>query len=277
MPSPPAPKLLKKKPAPGKPAPPRDAAFALAEVRAEVDALPESELLPVNVDVPRAVAIVLGAAPHLAALRERFVAELPKHPIRYIDNLKNYALAAWYSHLLSLPAPGPENTVKKLLEEASPLRESLLVAAEALAHRGFFEKERVAEIRSGQGHLDTANDLVALAALFSEHWSAIEHKTAVEWAEVERAAAIGPDILVAVGERELPRSGEKPDDPTKLRVRAFSLLAKAYDQCRRGAAYLAWGERDLDEIAPSLYSARGAGRRMADTEADGPAEPTGQG
>jgi len=270
----------KKKPAPGKPAPPRDAAFALAEVRAEVDAVPESELVPVNVDVPRAVAIVLGAAPHLEALRGRFVAELPQHPIRYIDNLKKYALAAWYSHLLSLPAPGPENTVKKLLEEAAPLRESLLVAAEALSHRGYFDKERVSEIRSGQGNIDTANDLVALAALFAEHWGTIEQKTAVDWAEVERAATLGPDILVAVGERELPRAGEKTSDPTKLRVRAFSLLVKAYDQCRRGAAYLAWGERDLDEIAPSLYSARGAGRRLAEDthpETDGRPEPTTQG
>ncbi len=268
----------KKKPAPAKPSPPRDAAFALAEVRAEVDGLPEDELVSVNVDIPRAVAIVLGAAPHLEALRGRFLSELPKHPIRYVDNLKKYALAAWYTHLLSLPAPGPENTVKKLLEEAAPLRESLLVAAEALAHREFFGKERVSEIRSGQGNLDTANDLVALAALFSEHWSAIENKTAVEWAEVERATEIGPEILVALGERELPRAGEKPGDPIKLRVRAFSLLTKAYDQCRRGAAYLAWGERDLDEIAPSLYSARGSRRNAEASPADpkAPAEPDGR-
>ena len=46
------------------------------------------------------------------------------------------------------------------------LRADLLVVAEALGHLGLLSAVRVAEIRSGQGHRDTANDLCALATLY---------------------------------------------------------------------------------------------------------------
>ncbi|UQA58769.1 hypothetical protein [Polyangium aurulentum] len=262
-----------KKPVPGKPSSTKDAAAAFAEVRPEMDALAKDDLAVINTDIPRAVSIAIGAAPHLVALRARFVEELPKHAVQYLDNLEKYALAAWYAHLVALPAPSPENTVKKLMEEGAPLRESLLVGAEALAHAGFFDRERVAKIRSGTGYVDSASDLVALSALFSEHWAAVGNKTAIEWSQVERAAELGPQILVALGERELP-AGAKAEELADLRVRAFSLLVRAYDQCRRAAAYLVWGTGDLDEIAPSLFATRGGGRKSSPKdEEDAAQEP----
>lgn len=50
------------------------------------------------------------------------------------------------------------------------------------------------------------------------------------------------------------------------RQRAFTLFARAYDECRRAATYLRWQEGDADELVPSLYSGRNASRR-------GPEEP----
>lgn len=249
----------KKNPVPLEP-PPKDAANAYAEAKGEIDALAEADLVSINVDIPRAVSIALGAVGPIAEHRQRFMNELPMLPIQYVDRLKTYALAAWYAHLLALPTASPDNPVKPLIEEAGPLREGLLVAAEALAYRGVLDKERVAEIRSGQGHVDTANDLVALAMLFTQNWNKVANKTAVELAEVERASVLGPELLVALGEREV--SKDKPaDDPAKVRVRAFSLLWKAYDQCRRGLTFLLWGERDVSEIAPSFFSGRQAPRK----------------
>ncbi|WP_437743662.1 hypothetical protein WMF39_00845 [Sorangium sp. So ce1504] len=249
-----------KKSSPAKPGAPSEAAKAFALVEPEIDDV--REVVPINVDIPRAVAVAIGAVPHLQALRPRFVEELPKHPLSQLDKLQTYALAAWYAHLLALPTSSGPDALKRLLDDAAPLREDLLVAAEALAHKGIVDAQRVAEIRSGQGHLDTANDLVALAALFSEVWDAVKNRTTVEWGDVERASRLGPELLVALGARQQPGlPAPKAGDAAERRARAFTLLVNAYDACRRAASYLRWNEGDADAIAPSLFAARGGGRK----------------
>ncbi|WP_437590230.1 hypothetical protein [Sorangium sp. So ce1000] len=248
-----------KKSSPAKPGAPSEAAKAFALVEPELDDV--REVVPINVDIPRAVSVAIGAVPHLQALRPRFVEELPKHPLSQLDKLQTYALAAWYAHLLALPTSAGPDALKRLLDEAAPLREDLLVAAEALAHKGIVDAQRVAEIRSGQGHLDTANDLVALAALFSEVWDAVKNRTTVEWGDVERASRLGPELLVALGARQQPGlPAPKAGDAAERRARAFTLLVNAYDACRRAASYLRWNEGDAEAIAPSLF-ARGGGRK----------------
>ncbi|MGK3992261.1 hypothetical protein [Sorangium sp. So ce1024] len=266
-----------KKSSPAKPGAPSEAAKAFALVEPELDDV--REVVPINVDVPRAVSVAIGAVPHLQALRPRFVEELPKHPLSQLDKLQTYALAAWYAHLLALPASGGQDALKGLLAEAAPLREDLLVAAEALAHKGIVDAQRVAEIRRGQGHLDTANDLVALAALFGEAWDAVKNRTTVEWEDVERASRLGPELLVALGARQQPGvPAPKAGDAAERRARAFTLLVNAYDACRRAASYLRWNEGDADAIAPSLF-ARGGGRKpgAGKTNAGGGGEGEGKG
>ncbi|KYF82569.1 hypothetical protein BE17_48090 [Sorangium cellulosum] len=264
-----------KKSAPARPSAPNEAAEAFALIEPELERIEKA--VPINVDIPRAVAVAVGAVPHLKALRARFVDELPRFPIDALDRLMSYALGAWYAHLLALPAGAGQDGLKPLLDEASALRADLLVAAEALAHKGFVDAGRVAEIRSGKGHLDTANDLVALAALFGESWDAVKNRTTVEWPDVERASKLGPDLLVALGARNQPGlPAPKAADPADRRARAFTLLVRAYDQCRRGVTYLRWAEGDHDAIAPSLFATRGGARRAAPAKDETTDEEAGE-
>lgn len=235
-----------------------DAAAAFAKIEKEAATLSPDQIVRINVDIPMAASVVIGAAPHIVALRPQVVAELPKFPVRSIDDLRTYALAALYAHLLAMPAAGSDSEIKKLNEEAVPLRESLLVAAEALAHRGLFDKDRAAEIRSGKGYVDTASDLIALSAEFRMLWDQIKNKTAVELSEVERAAELGPEMLVALGAKVQPGIvTPEATDPAERRIRAYSLMARAYDQCRRALTYLRWDEDDVSLIAPPLQTGRG--------------------
>ncbi len=240
-----------------KPGVPTDAALAFAKLEAKIEALPAEEVRPVNIDIPQAVAIAVGAAPHLHALRARFIDELPRFPIAYVDEIATYALAAWFAHLLALPATA-EGQLAVLLEEAAPLRQGLLVAAEALAHKGHLDPTMVEAIREGRGNIDTANDLVSLSALFTREWEKVGHKTAVEWPEVKRASELGPAILVALGARDQPGiKTPNAADPAQRRQRACTLFVRAYDECQRGVSYLRWHEGDMDAIAPSLWTGRG--------------------
>jgi len=245
-----------KKPAPKKPAAPPTAAAAYAKIEKELDALTPAELAAINLDIPQAVSIVLGALPGLAALRASIVKDLPNHPIAQFDKLETYALGAWFAHLLALPAGSASNPVKPLIEEATPLRANLLSDAEALARRGLLDAAIVEEIRAGQGHVDMANDLVALSALFLSSWAEIENRTAAIEKEIRRAGELGPLLLAALGVRE-HGAPVSPGDAADRRVRAFTLFSRAYDAVRRAVTYLRWHEDDADDIAPSLYKGRG--------------------
>ena len=265
-----------KKPSPKKPAAPSSAAEAFAKVEPEIAALAPSEIAVINLDIPQAVSVVLGALPGLTALRPAIVHALPHHPIHLFDNLETYALAAWYAHLLALPAGSPSNPVKPLLEEAVPLRANLLGDAEALARRGLLDGDTVTEIRAGQGQIDTANDLVALSALFLASWGEIAQRTAATEAEVRRAGELGPLLLAALGVREHGAS-PSPREPADRRARAFTLFTRAYSSTRRAVTYLRWDEGDTDLLAPSLYKGRGgrgsSGGGSGEKESKEPEEP----
>jgi hypothetical protein len=260
------------------PSAPNAAAEAFAKIEPELAALTPEELTPITVEIPAAVTAVLAAAPKILAYRDAIVEQLPLHPIEQLDELETYAHATYYAHLLHNYANGSPEAAKALIDEAQKLREDLLVAAEALAHRGMLDADAVAGIRKGHGHADTAGDLTALATLFKGSWSKVSSKTAVEKTEIDRAEELGPAVMVAIAVR---KSGAKSTDTEGQLTRAFTLLARAYDSCRRAVSYLRWTEGDTDSIAPSLFKKRagrkpGSGKKEEDAAevAPGAAEAT---
>ena len=260
-------------PAPARPTPPETAAKALAELHDRLRAMPAAEVERVTANIPRAVSIALGAAPRIAALRESVTQHLPLFDLAHIDELPTLAMAAWYAHLQFIASkddPGVSAQFDATLARAVELRGTLLGDAEALARRGLVDTGRVAEIREGRGHLDTANDLVALSALFEEAWPRVEGRTAATSQEIEEAAEHGTTLLVALARRGEPGAAISPSaaDAADLRARAFTALRKSYHQCRRAVGYLRWDEDDVKAIAPSLFSPRRASRRREPAEGD---------
>lgn len=249
--------------APTKPAPPDTARAAFERLQPELRALPPERLVPVNVDIPTAVSLVLGVAPRLRSFREDIVRMLPHHPIQWLDRLEDIALAAWWVHLHTLSVrqqDTSDDAVQRLVAEATSLRRSLLLAADALADRALIDDTPLQQIRQGQGRIDLANDLVALAALFRTAWDRIEGKTAITREDIDRAAALGMQLLAALGAQRSPSQTEATQ-AADMRVRAFSLLVHAYDENRRALTYLRWHEDDADDIAPSLFARRATARK----------------
>ncbi len=259
------------------PSAPNAAAAAFAKIEPEIAALKPDDIVPVTVDVSAAVTAVLSAVPKIREHRDEIATQLPLHPIEQLDELATYAHGAWYAHLLHNYANGSPEAAKSMIDEAQKLREDLLIAAEALAHRGMLDADAVAAIRKGQGHADTAGDLTALAQLFQASWGKVSAKTAVEKTEVDRAAELGPAVMIALAVR---KGGAQTKDTEGQRTGAFSLLVKAYDSCRRALAYLRWAEGDADSIAPSLFKKRagrkpGSGKKEEEAEVAADAtEPT---
>jgi hypothetical protein len=243
---------------------PAHAAEAFTELRDEILAVPEHELLRINVDVPRAAARGTLAAERIAPLLPalRLLAGLD---VARVERLGSYSLALHHAHDLAAEAGIAQVVLSGLLEEAVPLREGMLRSAELLVHFGVFSTERVAAIRSGQGHADTADDVIALGRLFDEEWHRVSGKVPVTRAMVDRARVLGVELHKALAQREVESSPlVASSDPRYVQAQAFTLFARVYDEARRGVSFLRWYEGDVQRFMPSLHPHRP--RRSGTTE-----------
>jgi hypothetical protein len=248
-------------------------------VRSDAAALPAGEVGRVTGHVPTVASTALGAWPNIEAYLGD-IAKLHGFDLDALLKLRLYALALVHAHLLTLPMSEAETRLKALLGEAAPLREALLTAAEGLALLGFVDAERVAAIRGGSGHLDTANDLIALAQLFRAGGDELLGKTRVAGSEVERAYELGMQIVEAVGRRRVGTDDEgAASEYEDACARLFRLVVRTYDQGRRALTYLRWSEGDVNELMPSLFVVRRRSRGSSPEAPDGedPVEPTDAG
>ncbi|HEU4538162.1 MAG TPA: hypothetical protein VFS00_28770, partial [Polyangiaceae bacterium] len=161
--------------------------LAFARVRPKIVALPADEVRRITVHVPAAAMLALGALPRIRAFREELAAEFAPPLLVALDALEDYALAAYLAHARALPRDGGETKLREYVNEAGPLRERLLASAGALVAFGLLDAKRVAAVRLGVGHLDTAEALAALGLMHADAWPSLASKTPLERAEVERA------------------------------------------------------------------------------------------
>ncbi len=224
---------------------------AFGRIAKDIEALPPERVGRVSTDVPMAVSLALGALPRFEGLLPEMAEVFKKPPDAEIERLRDRSLGLLYTHLLYSP---PARALDAELEEARAMREQLLAAADAHALYGQIDRNSIAKIREGAGHLDRANDLIALAALFDAAWPIISKKTLVTEAQIDRAASLGTQLVSALGQKELNvgtmKDGKTPAD---LRNRAFRLFITDYDEIRAAVQYLRRWEGDADAFAPSLH------------------------
>lgn len=252
-----------------------NAAESYKRVEEQILAMSVSEVGRVTADVAMASSIALGALGNLEQLRPE-LGQLADGgaAVRALDSLHDYALAAFFAHLESVPDAN-QSELARLLERAKPLRENLLKVADALAGFGLLAESAVSAIREGSGHLDTAKDLALLGALFGSNWERLESKVPFERGLVDEASRLGTLLLRTIGAKEV---GEVRKDPSydwaSLRARAFRLLVNAYEELRRATSYVRWHHGDALAYAPSLHARPASRRRGGGTaELGGAAEP----
>jgi hypothetical protein len=230
-----------------------------ARLLPELEALSLDELVAINLDVPSAVATTLGSLPEIRAVRPQIVEHLPKFDLVAFDKLEDYALALNYANAQYLTANQPPDDLDAVLTEGTTLRETLLIDATALSRRGFVDGNRLRELNGPNGYKNLATDLLMVASVLRDAWSQIQGRTGIQLAELDRAEKLAQRLLRVVGLRaQSPATVAKAADQ---RIRAFTLLARTYDDARRAVMFLRWVAGDVDSIAPSLYAGRSNGRK----------------
>jgi hypothetical protein len=242
-------------------------AAALERRLAEIQAVPDHELVPVNLDMHGAVTTVLGLLSEIGALRDR-VRKLSELDQAVVDGLEEYALAAGEANSRYATAIAPHEDIVALNEEAIRLREILRSDATALATRGLIDPARIAQFKGLTGYKNVAFELIDWTNLLRDCWPTIRGKTALTVEEVRRAKDVAIRLVRATGQRE--QGPAVVAEASRLRQQALTLLMNSYDQVRRAVTFLRWNEGDADTIAPSLYAGR---QRSKATAPDSPPAP----
>jgi hypothetical protein len=229
-----------------------DSLEAYERVRAEIEAVPASEVSVVNIDILIGVTTVLGSLPKLRQLRPQLAA-IPGFDIPRFDRLEPIARALGHTHTLLLRSSA-RPPIAELVEQAVKLREVLLMDATALATRGLLDSAALRGLKGAVGYRNLAFDLGALSNLLLQVWSQVRGKCAVQESELSLARTLADRLLTAVGRRQFESPAQSA--ATLTRARAFTVFVKSYDQIRRAVTYLRWDEDDANEFAPSLYERR---------------------
>ncbi len=232
---------------------------AYLELVTEIEAVPEEEELPINVDLISAVTQVLGVLPELKALRTELQAELPRFNLQRFDKLEKYALALGHAHALYRSTLPEKGTVTELGNRVTLLRDRLLADAHTLAGYDLLNAERLKDCKKANGYRAAAGDLFTIVTVLKEHWPKIEGKTPLTRAALDDAGNRAVELLSAVGVRE--QGPVEAGRATHLRQKAFRLFVDAYEDARRAVAYVRAPHRDADEITPSFWGLRGPRRK----------------
>jgi hypothetical protein len=247
----------------------KDFFAAFKRVEGEIRAMGDHELLPVNLDIPSAVATALGAMPEIAAYRAQ-ITMLNGVDASKLDKLTDYAFALMHAHTVYRGASGPVDAIGGMAEELVAIRDQLFSDAQALGKRKLLDLGRVEKYRSGLGFKNLALDVDGLVQTLRDGAAAIAGKTAVTPEELDHAAELASKIIVAIGVKE--QAPTVPSDTALVRQQAYTLFVNSYDELRRAITFLRWQTGDADSIAPSLWAGR-ASRKGDNPEPPPPVVP----
>lgn len=232
---------------------------AYQRVEPELAALSPDELAPINLEIASAVATVLFLWAGILKLRDTIVRELVAFDIVRFDKIVDYAMALGYANTMYLVATQPPDEQQMIYDESAAMRETLHTDTRALIGRGFIKEASIKELKGLTGYKNIAVDLQILATVLKASWPTIEGQCAIQMSELDHALKLSTVMFGIVGFRE--NGSDAQAATANIRVRAFTLFVRAYDDARRAVIFLRWHEGDADSIAPSLHPGRSMSKK----------------
>lgn len=171
-------------------------------VNARAFAVPDDELLPINVDVVGTVTLVLGVLPALRGLRAQITEELPRFDLARFDKLEQYALALNHAHAVHRSTLPNKRNVAELNSELAEICDRLFADAMSLSNYRLVDGARPKECKTSPSYRATATDVFTIVTVFKEVWPRIEGRTPVTLPALAEAGNKALDLLAAVGVRD---------------------------------------------------------------------------
>lgn len=232
---------------------------------AEITRLPETELLPVTLDIVAITTSLTGILPELRALRGQIEATWRHFDFASFDKLDQYALALLHAHGACNRASAPKAAVADLAEELTRIRDRLYAVAAPLPGYGLIGSAELEKCKVAMGYRPLIGDVITLVGVFRDNWAALQGKVPVTEDELLYAKGLALELQEQLGMKE--QGPATTGEAALLRQKAFTLFIRTYEEARRAVLYLRAPHGDADEIAPSFYALRTGKRRQLDEDA----------
>lgn len=231
-----------------------------ALLAAEIVAVPDSEVIPLNLDVTTVVGIVNAALVNLARFDTQLAAlpGLDMGPIRKLPDYAN-ALLHWQASTLYATTPSLGLTERAAL--GIETRERVLHDLGSLVRHGVLDGALLKEFGDSIAHRRVGLDLVGLANLVHDRWDSIGGRSLITLEDMDMAATLGREIVNLCRLRDAAPT--LASDAVKMRDKAYTLVVRAYNQARAGMIFVRREEGDVDTLVPSLWVGRGGSKKRA--------------
>jgi hypothetical protein len=233
-------------------------------------ALDESALIAVNADPSSAMHIVLAAWPRIASLLDE-IAKLPVEH-RLIARCKLYAWALGHAHSLYVIATTPPEELEARYQEGLKRRAALRSDVQNLIHHGLVPQDSLARVRNETGFRNVAADLGHLVNIMRNATARVEGRTATLPEDLAKAEMLAAQLVEIIAQRE--GSIAMTSSIAADRQRAFTLMARAYDEVRRAVRFLLWRNGEADKLVPSMYQVDNTPKKKPARASDEPQTPT---
>jgi hypothetical protein len=230
---------------------------AYERVKPLAESLKAEELEQLNLDSQISALVALGVArtTHEPKMRQRFrnLAKSGEFDDKPVDALPDLAMAAWYARYRFRHSGGAVGTrVNELAKQGYALRSKMLRVLEYNLDDNPEVMRQITIIRAGSGYLDLANDLTAVADLYTTHASPLAQDTRrYHVSDVSLARRQASSLLNYVGGSNLPAP---KGGWAEMQQRTWTLLLHNYDEVARGGQFLVPGPEG-ERLFPSLVAA----------------------
>lgn len=229
---------------------------ALEQLLEEIRAIDPRTFAKLNVPVDANVITVIGfMSKHMRRLAEDGAKTFIGFDRSQFERLVVCAQALKQAHVNYRGALKPRLRVDDAMSKLRRLREVMVMDLKLMEKRGVTQPEVLRTLQRANGPKNLLGDMMVLCEHYRIHWSRFSGQGQVT--EQELAAANRLCTILDAALCDLAGSKDSLPEATTVRLGAFTLFYRAYDDARRTIAYLRWKEKDAEKFLPSLFAGRG--------------------
>ncbi len=243
---------------------------ALQSILPDVLAIPEHEVRRYVASIVFVVALSMRILRAFTEDRERIASLFSPQgfsPKKY-ENLIERIKGLWQADVLFRQGVEGKRPGQELMERARWAWQKLIRDAEYVFGNDPDRKEIIADLRSGRGTLNRADDLLSLSVLFTNHWDEIKDRCNVSMEEIDEARSLALRIIEIVSPQV---NVNELEELRAVRDGAFEYLRRGIDEIRAAAAFAFREEPSRLKKYPSLFSGK-KNRRRATKNGNGATE-----
>lgn len=227
-------------------------------LKSEFLAIPQHEIIQVNLDIQNATQTVVGSVPKVLTFRAAIVKSLVDTDIKWVDTLGPAAHALMHCQREYIRQSESPAEVDAIAAELAELKDLLLTDVTALVKRKVLQFD-MGDLRGGNSYKNLQMDTLLLTGSLRPSHEQISNRTSITLAEIDRAEELAHKLWEAIGKRD--NTTKTPTAVAEERARAFTYFLRCISEVRRALTYLRWDHNDVDDILPSPYGNRGGGSK----------------